>query len=209
MGHTRPVFARYYARASLLMERGIAVHREALLRGLTGRVIDVGSGNGLTFAHYPPTVTEVLAVEPEPHLRALAQRNAAAAPVPVRVVDATAADLPVADASYDAAVASLVLCTVPDQAEALAEMYRAIRPGGQLRFFEHVRAATTGRLRVQQALDATVWPFFAGGCHCSRDTEAAITRAGFRITQLTRLHTADTHLPFPTSTQILGTAIRP
>ncbi|WP_106400884.1 class I SAM-dependent methyltransferase [Actinocorallia populi] len=209
MTHRHPLFARFYARTSLAMERGLATHRRTLLEGLSGRVIEVGAGNGLNFAHYPAAVTGILAVEPEPHLRSLAQANAKRAAAPVEVVDGVADRLPAEDASCDAAVASLVLCSVPDQATALAEMFRVVRPGGQLRFFEHVQAASPGRRRVQKALDATVYPFFGGGCHCARDTATAIERAGFTIDRIDRLGTAQTQVPFPAAPQILGVAVRP
>jgi SAM-dependent methyltransferase len=114
--------------------QGAAEHRRALLAGLTGPVLEVGAGNGRNFAHYPSTVTDVLAVEPEPYLRGLAQVAAGQAPVPVRVVDGTADALPTPDASMKAAVAALVLCSVPDQARALAELHQVLRPGGELRF---------------------------------------------------------------------------
>ena len=187
----------------------MADQRRRLLTGLTGRVIEVGAGNGLTFAHYPPEVTSVLAVEPEPHLRAIAQRNAARAPVPVQVVDGVAEQLPADDATFDAAVAALMLCSVADQRTALREMYRVIRPGGQLRFFEHVRADTPALERVQRVLDATVWPTLCGGCHASRDTAAAIEKAGFTIERLDRFRFPEGHVPQPTSPHILGVASRP
>jgi ubiquinone/menaquinone biosynthesis C-methylase UbiE len=207
MSHRHPLFARFYARTSLLMERGVRAHRGRLLDGLSGRVVEVGAGNGLNFPHYPATVTEVIAVEPEPQLRALAQTQADQAAVPIKIVDGLADSLPVDDAACDAAVASLVLCSVPDQDRALAEIRRVLKPGGQLRFFEHVHAAAPGRRRLQKALDATgIWPFFGGGCHCGRDTQAAIKRAGFLINQIDQLTAADTGVPFPTAPQIRGTA---
>ncbi len=102
----RPVFARFYARISPVLDRaGAAAHRRRLLDGLTGAVIETGAGNGLNFRHYPRQVTRVLAVEPEPRLRDLARRAAAAAPVPVEVTDGAAEHLPAADGSFDAAVA--------------------------------------------------------------------------------------------------------
>jgi SAM-dependent methyltransferase len=112
-GKRHPIFAGVYARISPAMDaQGALEHRRALLAGLAGRVLEVGAGNGLNLADYPPAVTEVLAVEPEPYLRALAQAADDLALVPVQVVDGTADALPAADASMDAAVASLVLCSV-------------------------------------------------------------------------------------------------
>jgi SAM-dependent methyltransferase len=207
MGH--PLFARYYARVSGLKESAIAPYRQRLLEHLSGRVIEVGAGNGLNFPHYPAAVTEVLAVEPEPYLRGIAERNAMEAAVPITVVGGLAEALPAEEGSCDAAVASLVLCSVRDPARALAELFRVIKPGGHLRFFEHVRASTPGRRRIQRALDATIQPLLAGGCHCARDTSTAIEQAGFVTERLERLDTADTRLPFPVAPQILGIAVRP
>ncbi|HXA57903.1 MAG TPA: class I SAM-dependent methyltransferase [Streptosporangiaceae bacterium] len=206
---THPLFARIYARTSLSMERGIGGHRRTLLAGLSGRVIEVGAGNGLNFAHYPAGVTCVLAVEPEPLLRTIATGNAGRATIPIDVVDGTAEHLPADDASCDAGIASLVLCTVPDPGAALTELFRVIKPGGQLRFLEHVRSEHPTARTTQRLLDATVWPFFGGGCHCARDTATAIENAGFAIDHLDRLGRTDTGLPFPASPQILGTATRP
>ncbi|MER6945402.1 class I SAM-dependent methyltransferase [Nonomuraea sp. NPDC000554] len=184
---SHPLFARFYARMSRAMESaGAAEHRRALLAGLSGEVIEVGAGNGLNFAHYPATVSRVIAVEPEPHLLAIARTAAASAPVPVEVVAGVADRLPAGDATLDAAVASLVLCSVPDQGDALREIQRVLRPGGQLRFLEHVQADTPGLRRVQRVLDATVGPRLLGGCHCGRDTAAAIEGAGFAIDRLDR-----------------------
>lgn len=204
----RPVFARFYARVSPEMDRsGAADHRRELLTGLAGQVIEVGAGNGLNFPHYPPEVTGVLAVEPEPHLLEIARRAAAQAPVPVEVVDGVAERLPAGDAAFEAAVVSLVLCSVPDQGAALREVYRVLRPGGRLHFFEHVRADTPGLARVQRLVTATVWPVICGGCHADRDTAAAIEQAGFAIAQLDRLTFPDMRISLPTSPHILGTAV--
>ncbi len=177
-----PVFARVFERLSRLMERDVGERRDELLAGLSGRVLEIGAGNGMNFAHYPDTVGEVVAFEPEPYLRAKAEAAAAAARVQVRVDDAAAYPLPVADHSVDSAVASLVLCTVPDPARALAELRRAVKPGGTLRFMEHVRSDRQRKARLQDRLDSSgIWPWFAGGCHCSRDTVASIEAAGFEV----------------------------
>ncbi|MFF5052909.1 class I SAM-dependent methyltransferase [Micromonospora sp. NPDC000663] len=206
---SHPVFARVYQRLSVAMDRaGTAEHRRELVAGLTGRVIEIGAGNGLMFPHYPPTVTGVLAVEPEPRLRAAALRAAATAPVPVTVVDGLAEALPAGDGEFDAAVVALVLCTVPDQAVALAEVARVLRPGGEVRFLEHVAAEESGRLRrVQRLLDATVWPTLFAGCHTSRDTVAAIGAHGFVIEELLEFRFPATSNG-PSSPCVRGRAVR-
>jgi ubiquinone/menaquinone biosynthesis C-methylase UbiE len=206
---SHPVFARLYARMAPAMERaGAAGFRQRLLAGVAGRVLEVGAGPGVMFGHYPPAVTEVLAVEPEAHLRALAEEAARGAPVPVTVVDGVAGRLPAADGAFDAVVASLVLCSVPDQATALAEVRRVLRPGGRLHFWEHVRADGGPLARVQDLLDRTVWPALAGGCHAGRDTTAAIEAAGLTIERLERFRFPDARVPMPTAPQVLGTAVR-
>ena len=206
---SHPVFARYYARISPAMDKGgMAAHRRQLLHGLTGPVIEIGAGNGLNFAHYPAGVTRVLAIEPDPHLREIARRNAVQAPVPVEVRAGIAEELPADDAAFHAAVAALVLCSVADQQAALREIHRTLRPGGQLRFLEHVRAGTPALRGVQRLLDATIWPALAGGCHTGRDTAAAIEQAGFAIDQLDPFRFPDTRLTMPATPHLRGTATR-
>lgn len=184
-----PIFARFWRVFSHAMEREVGPRRDEVLAGLDGRVLEVGCGTGLNFAHYPATVTEVVAVEPESYLRAAAEEAARRATVPVSVLGGRAERLPVSDGTFDAAVASLVLCSVSDQAVALAEIRRALRPGGQLRFLEHVcDEPTTRKARVQTALDRMgLWPGCNGGCHCSRDTLAAIRDAGFSVARVRHL----------------------
>jgi ubiquinone/menaquinone biosynthesis C-methylase UbiE len=205
-----PLFARFYARLSTGMESaGVGGIREELLSGIAGTVIEVGAGNGLNFGHYPQSVSSVLAVEPEPHLRGIAELNAATARVPIKVVEGYADRLPAEDGSFDAVVATLMLCSVPDLPTALAEMRRVLRPGGELRFMEHVRADTPAHRRMQQVADATFWPACFGGCHASRDPVAAIAAAGFAVTDLTRYRLPDSRLPWPTAPHARGVAVTP
>jgi len=182
--------------------------RAELLSGLTGRILEVGCGDGGNFPHYPATVASVVGVEPAPYLRSLAVRAAAAAPVPVHVLAGTVDDLPAAEAAFDAGVVCLMLCSVRDPAHALGELARVIRPGGELRLLEHV-AAERGPLRaVQKLMDATVWPWFAGGCHASRDAAATIAASEFTIERLRRLRFPDQRVAMPTSPHVLGAARR-
>jgi ubiquinone/menaquinone biosynthesis C-methylase UbiE len=203
-----PRFARMYERISAESERrGTAAHRDQALAGLAGRVIEVGAGNGLNFRHYPAAVTEVVAIEPEDRLRALAGRAAEGAALPVRVVPGHAGALPFEDRSFDAAVTSLVLCSVPDPRRSLAELARVLRPGGELRFFEHVRSASplTGAL---QYLITPLWAQAGGGCHLNRNTAADISAAGFEIEALDRFSYRPLRFA-PAQAHILGTARKP
>jgi len=206
---SHPIFARAFDHTAWKLEdRGQREHRKKLLEGLAGRVIEVGAGNGLNFPHYPDSVTEVVAVEPEPFLRERADEATASAPVEITIVDGVAEALPVEDGSFDAAVASLVLCSVFDQQQALAEIRRVLRAGGELRFYEHVRAQSPIAARAQRAFDL-VWPLIGGGCHASRDTLAAIKTAGFEIENCERFLFKPLPLALPTAPHIRGIARRP
>lgn len=186
-GQQQSRFARYLERREA--RRPDQVHRELrrrALAGLSGRVIEVGSGDGRSFEHYPTTVESVLAVEPDPNARASAAERAAAAPVPIEIVDGDAEALPAEDDFFDAAVVMGVLCSVPDPAAALTELRRVLKPGGGLRFWEHVRSRNPAFRAVQRAGDALFWTKALGGCRTTRDTEAAIRDAGFEIEALDR-----------------------
>lgn len=203
--HNHPLFARFWK----VVAPGAMSGRERteLLAGLRGEVIEVGAGTGVNFAHYPPEVTRVIAVEPEPHLRAEAAKHAAAAPMPVEVVDGTAESLPAAGGVCDAAVTSLVLCSVTDQDLALAELERVLRPGGELRFYEHVVAHRERPAALQRWLDRSgVWPQLGAGCHVSRDTLAAIEASGFALEEHRRFMSGFGPFALP---HIAGVARRP
>jgi ubiquinone/menaquinone biosynthesis C-methylase UbiE len=176
-----PLFARWFIRWGARNEaRGNDRLRAETVAGLTGLVVEVGAGTGLNFRHYPPGVSEVVAVEPEPTLRAKAVEAASAAAVPVGVVDGTADALPLADASAAAVVVTGVLCSVPDPSAALAEFRRVLAPAGELRFYEHVRAGR-GVLAVFQDLAVPLWRRLMGGCRPNRRTLRLIESAGFTV----------------------------
>jgi ubiquinone/menaquinone biosynthesis C-methylase UbiE len=203
-----PLFARFLAFVAARAEGGEEDDlRRELLAGLSGRVVEVGAGTGPNFRLYPATVAEVVAVEPEDYLRAKAEEAAARAERPVSVVDALADKLPFEDASFDAAVVAQVLCSVPDQATALAELRRILKPGGELRFYEHVLARQP-RLARFQRLVGRVTPRLAGGCHPDRDTGRTIEEAGFAIERCRRFNFRQSALDLPVTPRILGAARR-
>jgi ubiquinone/menaquinone biosynthesis C-methylase UbiE len=205
----RPRFARMYMRSAVTAEeRGAAGHRRRLLDGVSGTVVEIGAGHGLNFALYPPEVTEVVAIEPEPTLRRQAEMAAERASVPIRVLAGVADELPLEDENADAVVASLVLCSVSDQQRALAEIRRVLRPDGELRFYEHVIPRSQPKRGLFQAIDRSgIWPAIAGGCHAARDTTEAIMQADFDIEEIERFGFSANRFQ-PLVPHILGTARR-
>jgi SAM-dependent methyltransferase len=203
-----PSFGRSFARAGPRMDaRGAAEHRRRLLAAAHGAVVEIGAGYGATFPFYPSAVTGVLALEPDPTLRALALAAAARAPVPVTVRDGVAEALPAADGSVDVVVSSLVLCSVSDQSAALAEVVRVLRPGGLLLFYEHVRSEYRV-LAAAEDLLTPLWSRMAGGCHPNRNTPATIAAAGLTVQGLERF--GFSVLPGnPRLAHILGVASKP
>ena len=195
-------FARFYAAQAKVSERGkMARVRRNLLAGLAGDVIEIGAGTGANFEHYPPEA-RVIACEPDPYM--LEPAEAHLVEIGARNIDVRrepAEHLPFDDATFDAAVSTLVLCTVGDPRQSLAELRRVLRPGGELRFMEHVRGSgVLGRL---QDLLQPAWGWCAAGCHLNRDTESRILEAGFEITSIKHGRLAP---PMP---MIRGVAVRP
>lgn len=161
--------------------------RTGLVGELRGEVLEVGAGTGLNLPLYPASVTRLVMSEPDPHMRLKLARKAASAPGPrVEVTDASLEELPVPADSFDVVVATLVLCSVPDLDQALAEIYRVLRPGGKFVFLEHVAAEDRPRRLKWQHRVEPFWKWFAGNCHLTRSTEAAIASAGFEIDEIDR-----------------------
>jgi ubiquinone/menaquinone biosynthesis C-methylase UbiE len=203
-----PLFARFFHRfCGRDRGRGERELRRDLVAGATGRVVEVGAGNGINFQHYPAGVDELIAVEPERYLRGQAEHAARTAPVRVTVVPGFASSLDLADDSVDAVVVSGVLCSVPDQRDALREFRRVLRPGGELRFYEHVRSQRSGFARWQLTVDP-LWSRMMGGCHTTRDTLAAITDAGFELERLRRFGFPTEARVYPVLPRILGLATK-
>jgi SAM-dependent methyltransferase len=182
--------------------------RRRVLSGLRGDVIEVGSGDGRSFEHYPPELARLLAVEPDPAARATAAPRAADRPFPIEIVEGDAAALPAADAAFDAAVVMGLLCSVPDPAAALAELRRVLKPGGELRFWEHVRSANAAFRGVQHAVDRLFWTKALGGCETTRDTLAAIRAAGFEVDRVDHGFHSSSLLTITSAPYVLGVARR-
>ena len=181
MSFDHPRFAqRYTELASHAEQRGQAELRQELVASSHGIVCEVGSGHGLTFTHYPSAVRGVVAVEPESTLRAHAHAASGQAPVPVAVVAGDGERLPLATASIDVVVFSLVLCSVRHPAAAFTEAMRVLRPGGSVLVYEHVRSQ---RLVVSalERLVTPLWSRLAAGCHLDRDPLATSAAAGFVV----------------------------
>jgi SAM-dependent methyltransferase len=202
-----PFFARVWPVVATHEVEAIRALRRENLAGLSGRVLEVGAGIGTNFAHYPDSVDEVIAVEPEPRLAAQARAAAKAVPARVVVIGETAEAFRGGE-SFDAVVCSLVLCSVRDPGDVLRRLYALLRPGGELRYLEHV-ASAGARGRFQRFVDATLWPRLFGNCHTHRDTERSILEAGFNVDTSRREFTLPAWAPMPVSELLLGRARRP
>jgi ubiquinone/menaquinone biosynthesis C-methylase UbiE len=188
-------------------ERHIELRRQ-LLSGLVGRVLELGSGDGRSFEHYPPTVEHVLAVEPDATAREASEERARSATVPIEVVAGDAESIPADEGSMDAAVVMGVLCSVPDPAAALRELRRVVRPGGELRFWEHVRSEHALFRALQRSCDALFWTRSLGGCETTRDTLAAITHAGFETERVERGFHSSSWATITSAPYVFGVARR-
>lgn len=180
------MFSAMYDRMMVGTEdAGLRETRRKALVAATGRTIDIGAGTGANIGLYPAAVTELVLAEPDPHMLKRLRPKVAEAGLAAEVVEAPAARLPFEDSSFDTAIFTLVLCTVPDPAAALAEAARILRPGGRLLFVEHVRSENPKLARWQDRLERP-WRFCGDGCHCNRDTVATIEASSFTVDEVER-----------------------
>ena len=181
------LMATFYDRALAAAEaRTLGGWRDELLCGLSGRIVELGSGTGANLSRYPEHADELVLTEPDPHMRRRLERRLQVHPDRSRisVQDAPAEDLPFADESVDVVVSTLVLCTVPDPAAALAEVRRILHPRGRLLFIEHVAAPPETATARWQARLEPLWSLLAGGCRLTQPTAALIRDAGFSLEHL-------------------------
>ncbi|MEY7851391.1 class I SAM-dependent methyltransferase [Natrarchaeobius sp. A-rgal3] len=198
---SHPIFAALYDR--LPEPAQVRRHREYLTRDLSGRVLDLGCGNGELFPFVVDGRTDDLeyhAIEPDPHMRTRAENNARESGLPVDLRDARAESLPYPDGAFDVVVASVVFCTIQDPDAALEEVARVLEPGGEFRFLEHVRA-DDWRASGQDLL-TPLWRRAAGGCHLNRDTvDRFISHDAFGIEEIERTDAG----AFPAAPVVRGT----
>jgi SAM-dependent methyltransferase len=180
--------------------------RQRVCAGLTGRVVEIGFGSGLNVPHYPPTVRELAAVEPSEVGWRLAGKRVAASDVPVVRSGLDGQSLPFADSSFDSAVSTWTLCTIPDPAAALAELRRVLVPDGALHFVEHGLAPDERVRRWQHWLEP-VQRRVAGGCHLTRPVVELLTQAGFTVTELDVFYQPGA--PKVLGAETLGVAVSP
>jgi ubiquinone/menaquinone biosynthesis C-methylase UbiE len=164
-------------------EAGLREMRRDTLAAAQGRTIDLGAGTGANLALYPDAVSELILAEPDPHMAKRLREKLANSGLRAELVEASAEQLPFEDSSFDTAVFTLVLCTVPNPAAALSETARVLKPGGKLLFVEHVRAEDPGLAHWQDRLERP-WKFLADGCRCNRDTVANIKASPLNLEQV-------------------------
>lgn len=192
------MFASVYDRLIAPSERaGLADRRRRLLAGARGRVLEVGGGTGLNLPHYHD-VEEVIVLEPDAAMRRRMRDRLAAATVRVEMLDAALEDAPFPPGAFDTIVSTLVLCSVPDIAVALARVRELLSPRGRFLFLEH-GAGTGARRRVQSAA-TPIWRRIAGGCRLNRDIAGSIRASGLVVSDLERFE-------MPAGNYLVGPAV--
>jgi len=179
------MFSAFYDRAfEATEEAGLREMRSELLKRARGRVLELGSGTGLNLELYPREgIDDLILTEPDPHMAKQLRKRIEEVCPGAKMIEAGAEDLPFEDDSFDTIVVTLVLCTVPDQRAALAEIKRVLKPDGQFLFMEHVRSPNPDLAKWQDRLEKP-WRFLGDGCHCNRDTESALEAAGFHLSDV-------------------------
>ncbi len=194
-------FAALWDRTGAMSERSNGPKiRPRIMGEATGDVLEIGVGTGASFSYYSDDA-RVIAIEPDPYMIERAhKRLAKEGNTNIQLRQAGAEDLPFEDASFDHVVASLVFCSVGDQAKAFAEVRRVLRPDGTFRFWEHIRNDDSRFWGTVQDAITPVWRWFGAGCHPNRRTQQAIEDAGLRIDWVEKFQAA------PGTPEIYGVA---
>lgn len=182
LGESHPIFAALWGRFG---HRQVQPYRARVVGPAHGHVLELGAGTGTNLPIYR-AADRITLTDPDPHMLRRAEATMKRAGLSAELVPAAAESLPFPDRSYDTVVATLVFCSVEDQAAALSEVRRVLKPGGTLRFMEHIRAEDRWRAWIQD-VSVPLVRWFGGGCRPNRDTVGAIRRAGFELTSLKSL----------------------
>jgi SAM-dependent methyltransferase len=174
--------ARFFDSMDWYLHRRLGAQKRALFTDLPPLVVELGAGAGASMRYLAPG-THLVAIEPNPHAHEALRRKAARYGIALEIRAERAEATGLAAASVDAVICTLVLCTVEDQAAALAEVHRILRPGGRFVFVEHV-ASEPGPIRAVQRLVRRPWRYVFDGCCLDRDTAAAISATGFADVQI-------------------------
>jgi ubiquinone/menaquinone biosynthesis C-methylase UbiE len=166
-----------------MRNRDLVPYRQRVVSAARGRVLEIGIGSGINLPFYPPATNEIFGLEPAPRLVEMAQHSAQQSSATVKFVEASAEAIPLDNNSIDTVVMTWTLCSIPDARQALAEMRRVLRAGGQLLFVEHGQAPEESVRKWQNRL-TPVWKRIAGGCHLNRPIPLLIESSGFRIAQI-------------------------
>jgi len=179
-----PILARFYDTVLKPTERaGVRDERRRMMEGVAGRIVELGAGTGLNVPFYPATADEIHAVEPDRHMLARLVARAPDSTVPLHLYRGDAQNLPFVDGTFDAAIIAFALCTIPDPARALEEAHRVVRPGGVLRFLEHVRSPNARTARWQNRI-SPIWSRVAGGCRLNQPTVQILEATRWEIDEL-------------------------
>lgn len=182
-GWRQRLFARLNSAQAAAYDAMIAPYKRALLGGLTGTILEIGAGAGENFPYYALGIHWV-GIEPNVYMHPFLLEAAARYGINGEMRTGLAEKLPFENASFDAVVATLVLCSVSDQSAALSEILRVLRPGGRYAFIEHVAAPERTHQRRMQRLIKPLWRAVLDGCEPDRDTEAALRQVGFSQIEL-------------------------
>ena len=180
--------------------------RERVCAGLEGEVVEIGFGSGLNVPFYPDRITRIAAIEPADIGWKLAEKRLSATTVPIERSGLDGQSLPFADDSFDSALSTWTLCTIPDVAAALSEVRRVLKPGGTLHFVEHGLAPDEPVRKWQHRLEPIQKRVF-GGCHLTRQPASLLADAGFTVAELDEFYEDDA--PKFLAAQSLGAAVAP
>ncbi len=202
------LMARIYTRVQRRHEAHVAERKRDLLGGLSGTVLEIGPGAGANFAYLPETVKRWIGLEPNPHMHAELREAGARHGVAVELRQVSAEGMAVDDASVDAVLSTLVLCSVRDPELVVREIYRVLKPGGHFVFMEHVAAPRGTGLRRVQALVKPLWRYLAGGCCPDRELGAVLREAGFSALEIDEFRLPKGLAPAIIAPHLAGRAIK-